>query len=85
MAPAVPNAPNVEISMEEVAKHNTRTDCWTVYNGIVYDVTHYASAHPGGMKIFAGKGKDCTEDYNRYHRWIDCDRTIGKYMMGVLA
>lgn len=42
--------------MEEVAKHNTKDDCWTVYKGIVYDVTDYAPAHPGGMKIFAGKG-----------------------------
>jgi cytochrome b involved in lipid metabolism len=85
MAPVVTNADSVSITMAEVAKHNTRTDCWTVYKERVYDVSHYASAHPGGMKIFAGKGKDCTEDYDRYHAWIDCDRTIGKYQVGVLA
>ena len=27
------------ISMDDVPKHNTKGDCWTVVDGLVYDVT----------------------------------------------
>merc|ERR1712061_825087 len=35
-------------SLEEVAKHVTKTDCWVVVNGEVRDVTSFLSEHPGG-------------------------------------
>ena len=54
-----------------MAQHDKEDDCWTVYNGRVYDVTEYARAHPGGKKIFLGKGKDCTALYNKYHSWVN--------------
>lgn len=69
---------------EEVAKHDTEEDCWTVYKGKVYDVTEYAAVHPGGRKIFLGKGKDCTELFDKYHPWVNCDYLIGKYQVGLL-
>ena len=59
--------------MEEVAQHNTHTDCWTIYKGKIYDVTQYAKSHPGGKKIFLGKGKDCTELYDKYHKYVNID------------
>jgi len=55
------NANNIFYTAEEVAKHKSDDDCWTVYQGRIYDVTEYAKVHPGGRKIFLGKGKDCTE------------------------
>ena len=48
-------------TMEEVAKHNTRDDCWMVINGSVYDVTKFIISHPGGPAILQGCGKDATE------------------------
>ena len=36
------------ISLDELEQHNKASDCWTVYDGIVYDVTSYAPTHPGG-------------------------------------
>ena len=53
-------------------------------NGRVYDITEYAKVHPGGRKIFLGKGKDCTELYNKYHPWVNGAYLIGKYQVGVL-
>jgi cytochrome b involved in lipid metabolism len=47
-------------------------------------VTEYARVHPGGRKIFLGKGKDCTELYNKYHPWVNGAALIGKYQVGVL-
>lgn len=37
-----------EISLDEVAQHNTNSDCWTVVNDVVYDVTTFVNRHPGG-------------------------------------
>ena len=75
----VENANNVFYTMEEVSKHRTDDDCWTVFQGKVYDITEYAKVHPGGRKIFLGKGKDCTELYNQYHPWVNATYLIGKY------
>ena len=38
------------ISVEEVSKHNRLEDLWIVVNGIVYDLTEFASEHPGGVE-----------------------------------
>ena len=39
----VENPDIVFYTLEEVAKHNTPADCWTIYKGMIYDVTQYAS------------------------------------------
>jgi cytochrome b involved in lipid metabolism len=33
----------------QVAEHKTPTDCWTVVNGSVYNLTPFVNQHPGGM------------------------------------
>jgi|TARA_B110000285_G_C15063494_1_gene583718 cytochrome b involved in lipid metabolism len=60
----VENANGTFYTLEEVAQHTAQDDCWTIYKGKVYDVTEYAKVHPGGKKIFLGKGKDCTALYD---------------------
>ena len=46
-------------------EHDKPNDCWTVYNGKVYDITRYQDFHPGGRdKLFLGAGKDCTKLFN---------------------
>ncbi len=37
-------------TLEDVAVHNTKDDCWQVIDGIVCDFTAYiaSDAHPGG-------------------------------------
>ena len=48
------------VTVDEVAKHNTKDDCWTIIKGTVYDVTSYISSHPGGDRIIQACGKDAT-------------------------
>merc|ERR1712060_719144 len=63
-------------SMEEVAKHTTKDDCWVVVNGQVLDVTSFLSQHPGGeLAILTFAGKDATEEFNMIHP----PDVIGKY------
>merc|ERR1719388_626849 len=56
------------ITMEEVAKHTTKTDCWVVVAGRVLNVTNFLSSHPGGeLAIITFGGKDATEEFNMIH------------------
>lgn len=42
--PAGQNLP--EISMEQLATHNTEADCWLAIEGKVYDISDYIPEHP---------------------------------------
>merc|ERR1719327_667265 len=56
------------ITLEEVGKHVTKTDCWVVVSGQVLNVTNFLSAHPGGeLSILTFAGKDATEEFNMIH------------------
>merc|ERR1719188_1823493 len=56
------------LSMEEVAKHNTKEDCWVVLYGKAYDLTKFARVHPGGAKlIHDAAGKDATAQFDPIH------------------
>jgi len=63
-------------SMEEVAKHTTKGDCWVVVAGKVLNVTNFLKDHPGGeLAILTFAGKDATEEFNMIHP----PDVIGKY------
>lgn len=56
------------LTMDEVAKHTTNTDCWVVVNGQVLDVTNFLKDHPGGeLAIMTFAGKDASEEFNMIH------------------
>jgi cytochrome b involved in lipid metabolism len=44
----------------EIAIHNNATDCWTIVNNNVYDITSYIPRHPGGNDILLACGTDGT-------------------------
>ncbi len=58
------STPDKIISKETIAKHNTQTDCWTIVNGSVYDITPYVPSHPGGAEILRACGADGTSLFN---------------------
>ncbi|CAE7538016.1 CYB2 [Symbiodinium sp. CCMP2456] len=56
------------LSMEEVAKHNTKEDCWVVLYGKAYDLTKFAKVHPGGAKLITdAAGMDATKIFDPIH------------------
>ena len=64
-APAAGGGGGGGISLADVAKHNTKADCWVVVDGQVLDVTSFLSEHPGGeLAILTFAGKDATEEFN---------------------
>lgn len=72
------------ITKAELAKHNTKEDAWTAYDGRVYNITQYLPFHPGGEpKLMLGVGKDCTDLFNRYHRWVNGHAMLSNCLVGV--
>lgn len=45
-----PSLPVVTLDLQEVAKHNTKQDCYLIVKGSVYSVASFIDAHPGGVK-----------------------------------
>lgn len=55
-------------TMADVAKHQTKDDCWTTINGLVYNLTGFEAKHPGGSKeILRTCGIDATSAFNGQH------------------
>ncbi|XP_062141974.1 uncharacterized protein LOC133850033 [Drosophila sulfurigaster albostrigata] len=50
-----------EITLEEVAQHDSFDDCWIVIYDRVYDVTQFLREHPGGDDVIMDHaGRDAT-------------------------
>lgn len=57
-----------KFTVAEVATHNSSTDCWTIVNGFVYDMTTFASRHPAGSEAIEEMcGVNASEDYLDEH------------------
>lgn len=57
------------ITMAEVSAHNTASDCWTVVEGNVYDLTSFISRHRGGSQVLEQLcGTDGTQAFLSQHQ-----------------
>ena len=55
-------------SLAEVSKHASEESCWIVIDNVVYDVTKFLKAHPGGKQILLKLGgKDVTGEFYDFH------------------
>lgn len=55
-------------TLEEIKGHTTVDSCYTVINGVVYDVTLWVNLHPGGKgAILSICGIDGTEKFLKKH------------------
>ncbi len=66
---------NQPLTKTEVAKHNSKNDCWTIISGQVYDITSYVSSHPGGDEILRACGIDGTSLFTK--RQTSSGQTVG--------
>lgn len=68
--------PDQEYTVEEVAKHNTESDCWVIVKNVVLDLTHFLDNHPGGKEsIVKFAGQDATTSFDMLHE----DNVIPRY------
>ncbi len=72
-------------SMDDVALHAKKSDCWMVIDGTVYDVTNYIDKHPGGTGMAGYCGADATEVFDREREHDDKARALlPQYRIGTL-
>ncbi len=56
------------LTLSEVAKHSTQSDCYLIVNDGVYDVTSYINQHPGGVKNITSRcGTEATKTFSAIH------------------
>ncbi|KAG9467552.1 hypothetical protein GDO78_014747 [Eleutherodactylus coqui] len=76
----------IEVTEEELAKHNTKTDCWTCIRGLVYNVTPYMEYHPGGEEeLMKAAGIDGTQLFDQVHRWVNYESMLKECLIGRMA
>lgn len=62
--PPVVTSSTTTLNMAEIVKHNSKSDCWLLISGKVYDITGYFGSHPGGNSAMTPTcGKDATAAY----------------------
>uniref|UniRef100_UPI00398E52EA cytochrome b5 reductase 4 isoform X1 n=2 Tax=Pristiophorus japonicus TaxID=55135 RepID=UPI00398E52EA len=73
----------IEVTEEELAKHNKKTDCWMCIRGMVYNVTPYLEYHPGGEEeLMRGAGADGTELFDQIHSWVNSESMLKECLVG---
>merc|ERR1719353_2617712 len=77
-------APSAQFSLDDVATHNNKSDCWAVLHDRVLDVTDFLKDHPGGeLAIITFAGKDATAEFDMIHppdvieKYLDASATKG--------
>lgn len=84
---ATSTATSTSYTMDDVAKHNTPTDCWVAIRGGVYNLTTWINQHPGGKQaILSLCGKDGTTAFTGQHGGQEQpEQTLASFKVGVVA
>jgi cytochrome b involved in lipid metabolism len=73
--------------MEEVKKRNSASECWTVIDGKVYNLTKWIPAHRGGPQaILFLCGKDGSSAFKAQHAGASSPESVlATYLLGALT
>ncbi|XP_072855187.2 cytochrome b5 reductase 4 isoform X3 [Pogona vitticeps] len=76
----------IEVTEEELARHDKKDDCWICIRGLVYNVTPYMEYHPGGEEeLMKAAGSDGTDLFDQVHRWVNYESMLKECMVGRMA
>ncbi|PVI02668.1 cytochrome b5, partial [Periconia macrospinosa] len=72
-------------TLHQLASHNTQSDLWIAVKGKVYDLSNFATDHPGGVDVLIDcAGADGTETYEYAGHSDDAIQTMERFQVGVL-
>ncbi|XP_041354082.1 cytochrome b5 reductase 4-like [Gigantopelta aegis] len=75
----------LEVSLEDLAKHNKQDDAWIAIRGKVYNITPYLEFHSGGIdELMRGAGIDGTQLFDEIHKWVNAETMLEKCYVGTL-
>jgi len=78
------NGQLLRVGRKELAKHNTKEDCWMALRGKVYNITPYLAFHPGGVEeLMRGAGRDGTKLFDHRHTWVNAESMMAKCLVGI--
>ncbi|XP_027963828.1 cytochrome b5 reductase 4 isoform X1 [Eumetopias jubatus] len=73
----------IEVTEEELKKHNKKDDCWICIRGFVYNVSPYMEYHPGGEdELMRAAGSDGTDLFDQVHRWVNYESMLKECLVG---
>ncbi|XP_078011378.1 cytochrome b5 reductase 4 isoform X2 [Phascolarctos cinereus] len=76
----------IEVTEEELIKHNKKDDCWVCIRGLVYNVSPYMEYHPGGEdELMRAAGSDGTDLFDQVHRWVNYESMLKECLVGRMA
>jgi cytochrome b involved in lipid metabolism len=62
---SVPSDQAITLTVQEIAQHNSNSDCWLIINQNVYNVTTYLNQHPGNAStILPYCGQEATTAFD---------------------
>lgn len=68
--------------MSQLASHNSRSSCWFVIDGNLYDITPFFGSHPGGDEIMLKYcGTDASNGYHTKDKMIPADHSASAKAM----
>lgn len=73
-------------TMADVAAHTDASNCWSLINGSVYDLSSWVNRHPGGSRSIKRLcGSDGSASFSREHgRSRSTQRTLALFKIGIL-
>jgi cytochrome b involved in lipid metabolism/uncharacterized membrane protein len=79
--------PTTRYTRAEVSPHASATSCWSIVNGIVYDLTPWITRHPGGAEgILDMCGTNGAGEFFEQHAGdADAATVLAGYRIGVLG
>lgn len=77
----------VTLSSAEISTHNSKSDCWSIVKGNVYNLTSYVSRHPGGQSVIANIcGKDGSNSFTNQHSNQSLpNNTLSGFLLGAVG
>lgn len=77
-------AGTINLTNSEINAHNLKSDCWSIVNGNVYNLTTFVKSHPGGASVIANIcGKDGSKAFvNQHNTQGKPNKVLSSFLLG---